>query len=495
MTDLLRSARNAWGWLVAAFVLGAGAGALDLVEREVQGPLLILMTSAFIVAIPRRAPAWAISVATWLALPLVHLIASLRGGESPSWGMLVALPPTLLAAYAGAVAGRAIAGSAATVPRDSLGKEAVKAPWHRRPAESTTLLLATLAVGAVAGVVPVYGTLVARQQPVAWWVATWWQVATFVGWVALLPAILALRKRLGGAEGGITSAQLLSHLAIVLVGATLHAVVIIALTRALFVPLGVASASLAIRWAFTAYLPLDALAYSLVLALAHASDRDRRERLAYQHAAALAAQLDRARLTALEAQIRPHFLFNALNAAVVLVRHGPSDQAVTVLTGLAELLRYVMDDASATVSLGDELSFVEGYLAIEQVRLGDRLRWRVDASRDARQTLVPRLLLQPLVENAVRHGIGRQLRGGEISVLATCEGDALRVAVTDDGAGAASTDPEEGDGRGIGLTNTRARLATMYRGRATLDFRQRPGGGSVVEVTLPRTIETEARSA
>ena len=109
----------AWGWLVAALVLGAAAGALDLVEREVQGPLLVLMASAFVVALPRRAPAWAVGLAASLGLPLAHAVAAIRGGEPPSWGMLLAVLPTLFAAYAGAFASRLVETAARGIPRDA----------------------------------------------------------------------------------------------------------------------------------------------------------------------------------------------------------------------------------------------------------------------------------------------------------------------------------------------------------------------------------------
>ena len=481
----------AWRWLVAALVLGAAAGALDLVEREVQGPLLVLMVSAFVVALPRRAPTWAVGLAASLGLPLAHAVAAIRGGEPPSWGMLIAVLPTLLAAYAGAFTSRLVETAARGIPRDRRAADAADdRPWIRRPANSSWLLLAAVATSAVVGVVPVYGTLIARAQPVAWWVATWWQVVAFVAWVAFLPAVLAIRRRIGSEEAAITPGQLAVHLGVVLAGAAIYSVLIVALTRVLFVPLGAATFGVAVAWAFTAYLPLDALTYALVLALAHASDRDRRERVAREQADQLSAQLDRARLTALEAQIRPHFLFNALNATVALVRRGPADQAATVLTGLADLLRYVLDDTSQTVRLEDELTFVARYLAIEQVRLGDRLRWRVDASVNARRALVPRLLLQPLAENAVQHGVGKQLRGGEIVITARCENDVLRLTVADDGPGVASP-----PGEGIGLANTRARIHSLFGNRGALELRARADGGCVAEVALPISIESAARSA
>ena len=476
-------------WIAVALFLGACAGWLDLGAHEVQGPLLVLLLASFVAALPGRAPAWSIGIATWLGLPLAHAIAALRGGEPPSAGMIIALPLALLVAYEGAFAGRLIGRAARSVPRDSLGD--ASGIWGHRPFDSATLLLAALVACALLGSVPVYGTLIARQQPIAWWVATSWQVMTFLGWVILLPLVLGFRRRVIGTHGGvITPLQLLWHAAFVLVGAALHAVLIVLLSRALFMPLGPAGFAAAIGWAFAAYLPIDALTYALVLLLASASDQDRHARLAREHAAALGAQLDRARLAALEAQLRPHFLFNALNAAVVLVRRGSADRAVTVLTGLADLMRYAMDNRDPLVPLDAELAFVRGYLGIEEVRLAERLRWRVVADAEAAGSLVPRLVLQPLVENAVRHGVAKQLRGGEIVVSARLEGERLCLTVDDDGAGLAESFVE-----GIGLTNTRARLETIYHGQATLALQPRAGGGSIAQVTIPRVSATRARSA
>ena len=470
MTEVSHSLRRTWPALVAALVLGTGAGALDVGARNVQGPLLILMAAAFVVGITRRAPAWTIGLLVSLGLLIAHAIAALAGAEGPSWGMLIALAPVTVAAYAGSLAG-------ALIDRAGLG-----IPF-RAPGYSSMLLLAGLGGCAVAGVVPVYGSLIARAQPVAWWVATWWQIATFVAWVALLPLVLAVHKRSAAPDGSMTLAQLAVHVAIVVPGAAVHALSIVALTRLLFVPLGAASFSVATGWAFTAYLPLDALAYTVVLALAHASDHERRERAAR-------AELDRARLTALEAQIRPHFLFNALNSAVVLAKQGPSELAASVLTGLAEMLRYVLDESTSTVTLEQELEFIARYLAIEQVRLGDRLQWRADASDDARRMRVPRLLLQPLVENAVIHGVANRLHGGEILVTARNQGELLHLTIEDNGPGAA-----EVTRNGIGIANTRARLTALYGRGGTLELRPRPGGGCVVEVVVPHVAERAARSA
>jgi len=364
------------------------------------------------------------------------------------------------------------------------------------------LLFSSLLGCAVVGAVPVYATLLARGQPVAWWVTTWWQITTLAGWAMLAPLILALRRRfavLSGADDGtpITMVELAAHAGIITIAALAHSAILVMFTRLLFVPLGVATTLSAIGWAFAAYFLLDALAYVLIFALAHASDIERRAREASRRTALLVAQLDQSRLVALRAQLRPHFLFNALNAAVVLVRRGDAE-AATVLTGLAELLRYVLDDGEEMVSLDEELTFAGRYLAIEQVRVGERLRFAIDAAADVRIALVPRLMLQPIVENAVRHGIAKQLRPGEIRVRATRAQETLILCVEDDGPGPgalAAAGAERDVRAGIGLSNTRARLESLFGASASVTLRAREGGGAVTEILLPYLTEHRARSA
>jgi LytS/YehU family sensor histidine kinase len=324
-------------------------------------------------------------------------------------------------------------------------------------------------------------------------VATWWQLATLVAWAAAAPAVLrawrATRSasRAGGAGRGPTAPELAAHAAAVAAGAAVHALAMPLATRALFVPLGPAGVAGAAAWAFAAYLPLDALAYALVVGLGHASDAGRRARAAALRESAVRGELATARLAELRAQLRPHFLFNALNAATVLARRGDAEGAARVLGGLAELLRYVLGPAGSAaeaaaqlVPLDDELAFAGAYLAVERERFPERLRPAVDATAEARAALVPHLLLQPLVENAVQHGVGARLGAGLVTVRAWRDGAVLRVVVEDDGPG-----PAPAAAGGVGLANTRARLRTLYGDAATLTLVARPGGGAAASVALP----------
>ena len=200
-------------------------------------------------------------------------------------------------------------------------------------------------------------------------------------------------------------------------------------------------------------------------------------------AARLAAQLSEARLSALRMQLNPHFLFNSLNAITVLVRDHNTAAASRTLELLSDLLRQVLrTDETHETTLSDELDFLERYLAIEQVRFSDRLRPHIEIDPAVARAAVPRFLLQPLVENALRHGIARRANAGLVHVSAYREDNQLVLTVRDDGPGL-YTSPDTASG--VGLSNTRARLAALYGGNATLEVGNAEGGGVIATVRLP----------
>jgi signal transduction histidine kinase len=194
----------------------------------------------------------------------------------------------------------------------------------------------------------------------------------------------------------------------------------------------------------------------------------------------LEAQLAEAQLRALKSQLQPHFLFNTLNSIDVLIADDPA-AARHMLRLLCGLLRKVLDkDGSREVTLREELDLIASYLAIEQIRFADRLSYHVDANPGLLQARVPSLVLQPLVENAIRHGVARHARPGRIIISARAVDGMLRLAVTDNGAGL---------GRdvkwGIGLSNTRARLLQMFGANHAFDIGESPGGGTAVSLAIP----------
>jgi two-component system, LytTR family, sensor kinase len=200
-------------------------------------------------------------------------------------------------------------------------------------------------------------------------------------------------------------------------------------------------------------------------------------------ASELETQLMRARLDALKMQLQPHFLFNTMNAIMVLVRQQRGPEAEETIARLCDLLRFVLDDALAQeVPLCRELEYLGLYLSIEQLRFADRLRIAIDADPAILDAAVPHMSLQPIVENAVRHGIGASEAGGTIRLTARRVADDLVVEVTDDGPGLS---PEPSARRGIGLDNTRARLRQLYGDRASLSIANGDAAGAVVTVVLP----------
>ena len=207
--------------------------------------------------------------------------------------------------------------------------------------------------------------------------------------------------------------------------------------------------------------------------------REVREREA-QHAR-LSAQLAEARLSALRMQLNPHFLFNSLNAITVLVRDQNTRDASRMLELLSGVLRQVLQsEKRQEVTLEEELRFIEKYLAIEQVRFSDRLHvsWSIDSN--VRDALVPEFILQPLVENAVRHGVSKRSEAGLIEIAAAASNGQLVLSVRDDGPGFI-----EGSVSGVGLANTSARLETLFGEASQLDVRNAEGRGTVATVRFP----------
>ena len=227
----------------------------------------------------------------------------------------------------------------------------------------------------------------------------------------------------------------------------------------------------------------DGAVFLIVVIAAHAFGFYRQAQERDRHATELAAGLNRAKLDALRLQLQPHFLFNTLNAISTLV-HRDANAADELIGDLSELLRLSLQTTDHQVPLQRELELLDCYVAIEQTRLGDRLRVIRDIQPDTNAALVPTFVLQPLVENAIRHGIEPRVAPGTVKIQARREHDRLVLIVADDGVGL--TNSVSGlNRRGIGITNTEERLRALHGQAASLALGAPRGGGVEVRIELP----------
>ncbi|MEN8375957.1 MAG: sensor histidine kinase [Gemmatimonadota bacterium] len=245
----------------------------------------------------------------------------------------------------------------------------------------------------------------------------------------------------------------------------------------------------AVRFQLSFYLALDLLVYGAIVGGYYAL-RFRREVAERARAEAeLRASLTEARLDALRAQLNPHFLFNTLNAISTMSLRGGDPAVSEALGRLGGLLRASLDDASEReIPLRRELELLDDYLAIQEARFPDRLTVERSVDADAAAALVPPFLLQPLVENAVKHGVEARPGGGRVGVRAFRANGRLEIEVTDEGPGPAAERSTEG--HGIGLSATRERMRQLYGDDQALELTGRPGGGMAVRVSLPFSAAT-----
>jgi signal transduction histidine kinase len=235
----------------------------------------------------------------------------------------------------------------------------------------------------------------------------------------------------------------------------------------------------ALRGQFLGYV----VYYWAMMAVTNALDYYDKYRERELHAAQLEAGLARAQLQLLQTQLQPHFLFNTLNAISALV-YTDAEAADRMLATLGDLLRRTLEDFGVQEApLARELEMVHAYLEIEQTRIGPRLRICLDIAPDTTDAYVPTFLLQPLIENAIRHGIAPRPEPGRVEVRVRRDNDRLHLEVRDDGPGFPAQ--PAGGGEGVGLANTRARLFHLYGAAQRLETSNDPHGGCAVRITLP----------
>jgi signal transduction histidine kinase len=346
------------------------------------------------------------------------------------------------------------------------------APW--------ILILAAWSVPALVDVADTFITDRLTGQPIALWRAFVLAAPGWYYWAALTPVIVWLGRRLP-IRRPLQPRVVLAQLGLSVAGGLAHALVL-TLRSLLFDPRAAGSIRGAFFMALSDWLPISIVIWWAVLGAGHAVDNFRRYREQQLRASELEARLARSELAVLRAQLNPHFLFNALNTGVSLVRAGDADRGAQVLTRLGDLLRRMLRaDSAQECTLGEELAVLRDYCEIELVRFGDRLTIDVDVPDAALDILVPSLALQPLVENAVRHGIAPRDAPGRVRVRARQTNGVLLLSVADDGRGLpAGWSLDASDG--VGLSNTRDRLARLYGRAGALEVSSLTQGG--VEVTM-----------
>ncbi len=356
--------------------------------------------------------------------------------------------------------------------------------------------LAIVAVWAILGVIyagPIYFEVRSAEMNHDAWRVLSWGTLMWLTWAPLTPAMIWLARRYSLLDGAWKK-NILVHLPAFLLLSILHSAAATAITLGLdpFDSMGESPKSFWTRFLSRtqgSFGP-DLMVYGAVIGICYALDYYRKYREREILATRLEAQLAQAQLDSLRMQLHPHFLFNTLNSIVGLVRDNKNQAAVSMLVGLSDLLRHTLEhSARQEVELREELNFIKLYLGIQQMRFSDRLRLEFDIDPATTKAMVPNLILQPLTENALRHGIGRSAASGLLGITSAVENDHLHLVVYDNGAGLRDGWQLKGSA-GIGLANTAARLQQLYDDNHQFDIRNRDGGGVEVLITMPLRIAT-----
>ena len=323
-------------------------------------------------------------------------------------------------------------------------------------------------------------TLLGRS--VTWGQAISYSLGDWYVWAVLSIPILLLARRFPpeGAHPWRTAAvHLAAALVCSLVYVLLRSLVGVAHGRLMDEPVTFAEV---FRPLLVRTFPFNLLIYGVIVTISHAIDYYRKYHERTVHALELEKHLTEARLQSLLRQLKPHFLFNTLNGIASLM-HSDVNAADKMLVRLSELLRLTMHHPGQPLTkLRDEIAFIEKYLEIERIRFRDRLTARVDAEAAVLDAEVPSLILQPLVENAIRHGIEPRPGAGRVEIGARRDGGRLLLTVRDNGVG----QPSGGFTReGIGLANTRARLRELYGEKHEFTLANHPEGGLEIRLLIP----------
>jgi signal transduction histidine kinase len=331
-----------------------------------------------------------------------------------------------------------------------------------------------------------YGMYAVKEMTVPLWQIFYWVASEWYLWALLAPAILLLTCYVPITRDGWRR-WLPIHLLGAVVAILVHETGYVLLERVAHADMNAPNElSRHLLLYITKRTPFDLLVYTAIASIGAVGSLYRRAQERERHATQLESQLTRAQLDVLRNQLQPHFLFNTLNTISSLV-HSDVEAADRVVSRLGDMLRLSLQhNGRHEVSLREELDFLGHYVEIQRSRFRDRLTVTLDVPADLLEAQVPTFILQPLVENAIRHGIEPRTEPGRVMVAARREGEQLVLEVSDNGPGLVDPPPSgTGNGRGIGLTNTRARLQQLYGNRQEISLANRAEGGVMVRITLP----------
>jgi len=306
-------------------------------------------------------------------------------------------------------------------------------------------------------------------------------LADWYMWALLTPAILALGRRYPLVRPG----WWWRSLPVLFVASLVFTAVKIALRAGLgqLIP---GLPTMPLRVVVLAQFHIQVATFWVILGIGAAFEYYAKFRERELRASQLESRLAQAQLDVLRMQLQPHFLFNTLHTISAFMQEGEIEAADRMITRLSDLLRLALDSAGRQeVPLRQEMDFLSRYLEIQQIRFQDQLRMRLEVPDELLDACVPSLMLQPLVENAIRHGVTPRAEGGEVTVTVAREDGRLRIVVRDDGPGLSVSGARSGNGSGVGLANTRARLEQLYGDQHAFSVANHPLGGVQVELSIP----------
>lgn len=353
-------------------------------------------------------------------------------------------------------------------------------PWTKR--------LAYLALWTLPGLAALsyyYLNQIVTAQPMAWRYGLVTTLPNWYIWAAMMPAILWLGRRFPLERDTWKTNLAVVHLPAMVLAMLIHSLVNLLLFRATGLHDMVNATLYGVH--FTSRMHANVVTYWTILGLFLAYANYMKYRAREQQATLLQIQLAQANLRALKMQLNPHFLFNTLNSVAALVRKNENRTAVKMLVQLSDFLRLALENKGVQeIPLRQELDFLRRYLDIEKIRFKERLTVEIEADPALQEAFVPNMILQPIVENAIHHGIAPHADAGRIEIHVSQEGQQMHLSVRDDGPGLLDPLPKR---KGVGLTNTRERLANLYGEEQSLEMRNDERGGLRVDIRLPFRIQ------